>query len=99
MRIIGKRGYNVDYEVWNEYNHVPFNKDGGTVSDYVNMLKEVYQAIKSVSPNSMVWGMGGITTIANYYDWIEEFLKLGGAEFCDGLSVHPYQPGYKPNVA
>lgn len=94
-----KRGYNVDYEVWNEYNHIPFNKDAGTVSDYVNMLKEVYSAIKSVSPNSMVWGIGGVTTIANYYDWIEEFLKLGGAKYCDGLSVHPYQPGYKPKTA
>lgn len=85
-------GLNVEFEIWNEYNHIPFNKDEGTVQDYINMLKAVHDAIKRANPDAKIWGMGGITYIGNYYDWIEEFLKLGGQKYCDGLSIHPYTP-------
>lgn len=83
-------GFGAEFEVWNEYNHVPFNKDGGTVQDYINMLKKVYEAIKRANPDAKVWGIGGVTYIGNYYDWIEEFLQLGGQKYCDGFSIHPY---------
>lgn len=83
---------NACYEVWNEYNHVPFNKDNGTVSDYINLLKATYTKIKSIDPSATVYGMGGVTYIANLYDWIEEFLQLGGQQYCDGFSFHPYTP-------
>ena len=33
------KGQIYDFEVWNEYNHVPFNRDGGTVD-------ELYQYVK-----------------------------------------------------
>lgn len=80
------------YEVWNEYNHTPFNKDNGTVSDYINLLKATYTKIKSIDPDATVYGMGGVTYITNFYDWIEEFLQLGGQQYCDGFSFHPYTP-------
>lgn len=81
----------VCFEVWNEYNHIPFNPNG-SVEDYVNMLKATYNAVKSVNPNATVYGMGGITYISNMYEWAEEFLKLGGQNYCDGFSIHPYTP-------
>lgn len=80
------------YEVWNEYNHIPFNADNGSVSDYINLLKATYTKIKSIDPDATVYGMGGVTYIANLYDWIEEFLQLGGQQYCDGFSFHPYTP-------
>ena len=85
----------VVYQIWNEYNHDPFNRGKGTVSDYVNLLKASYTKIKSVNPNAKVYGMGGVTYIANLYDWVEEFFKLGGQNYCDGLTFHPYTPGKK----
>lgn len=86
------QGENVCFEVWNEYNLSGFNKNG-TVQDYVNMLKATYSAVKSVNPNATVYGMGGITYVSNMFEWIEEFLQLGGHNYCDGLSIHPYTPG------
>lgn len=88
---INALGAPAEYEVWNEYNHIPFNENG-TVKDYVNMLKETYPAIKKGDPDAFVWGMGGVTKIANLYEWIEEFLQLGGQNYCDGFSFHPYTP-------
>lgn len=87
------RGYDVDYMIWNEYNHVPFNPDGGTVDDYIRLQEACYKAIKAADPDAFVWGMGGITHIANYYDWMEEYLQKGGGESCDGFDIHPYAPG------
>jgi len=87
-----KRGYDVDYMIWNEYNHVPFNPDGGTVEDYIRLQKACYKEIKANDPDAVVWGMGGITHIANYFEWMEEFLQKGGADSCDGFDIHPYAP-------
>jgi len=83
------------YQIWNEYNHDPFNPGKGTVSDYVNLLKASYTKIKSVNPDAKVYGMGGVTFITNLYDWVEEFFKLGGQNYCDGLTFHPYTPTKK----
>lgn len=83
---------NVEFEVWNEINHVPFNSEGASVADYIELLKETYTSVKSVRPDAVIYGMGGITKIANMYEWIEEFLQLGGQNYCDGLSIHPYVP-------
>lgn len=91
-KIAKDNGIDAEFEIWNEYNHIPFNHDEGTVQDYINMLKTVHSAIKRANPDAKIWGMGGITYIGNYYDWIEEFLKLGGQKYCDGLSIHPYTP-------
>lgn len=81
------------YEIWNEYNHIPFNASGGTVDDYIEMLKTTGAAIKKVDPDAKIYGLGGVTVIANVYDWVEEFLQKGGQNYCDGFSFHPYTPG------
>jgi len=94
-----KRGYDVDYMIWNEYNHVPFNPDGGTVEDYIRLQEACYKAIKENDPDAFVWGMGGITHIANYFDWMEEFLEKGGGESCDGFDIHPYAPTQPAEVS
>lgn len=93
------KGQIYDFEVWNEYNHVPFNRDGGTVDDYINMLKATNEAIKKANPEAKVWGMGGITAISNIYTWVEEFCQKGGYKYCDGLSIHPYMPSNAPSDA
>lgn len=90
--VIDTKDENVEFEVWNEINHVPFNSEGATVAEYIELLKETYSVVKSIRPDATVYGMGGITKIANMYEWIEDFLKLGGQNYCDGLSIHPYVP-------
>lgn len=87
-------GRNVHYQIGNELNH-GFNTSGATVQEYVELLKVIYPALKAANPNGTVWGMSGVTYVGNYFDWIEEFLKLGGPEYCDGLDYHPYRPGVK----
>lgn len=81
------------YLIWNEYNHVPFNSSGGTVDDYIEILKAVGPAIKAVDPDAKIYGFGAITSISNVYDWAEEFLQKGGQNYCDGFTFHPYAPG------
>lgn len=81
------------YEVWNEYNLSGFNPNGGTVDDYIEMLKLTGEAIKKVDPDAKIYGLGGVTAVANVYDWVEEFLQKGGQNYCEGFTFHPYAPG------
>lgn len=86
-----------EVEIWNEYNLVgnaSFNPDGGTVQDYINMLKLTYSEIKKANSGVFVWGAGGICSLSTSgMPWLKEFFELGGPEYCDGISIHPYS-GY-----
>ena len=86
MKEVLPKGAKMEFEVWNEYDHKPFNRDGASVENYIEMLKQTYSAIKWVDSNAKVWGGGGGLT----YEWLDEFMKLGGYKYCDGLTFHPY---------
>ncbi|XHR27685.1 MAG: hypothetical protein ACFUZC_17310 [Chthoniobacteraceae bacterium] len=53
-------------------------------------LKPVYSAVKNVAPELPVLmnQTGDFDADGNGY--LGQFLKLGGAEFCDGVTYHPY---------
>lgn len=89
-----RSAYVNEIEIWNEYNLVGnanFNPDNGTVQDYINMLKATYREVKAANPNTFVWGAGGICSLPTTgMPWLEEFFKLKGADYCDGISIHPY---------
>ncbi len=74
-----------DVEVHNEYNAYG---GGAAPSYYYPLLKETYTAVKSVRDDVRVIGPAGVTIP---YDWIEELFKLGGLNYLDGVSVHPYR--------
>ncbi|MCY9665675.1 cohesin domain-containing protein [Paenibacillus alginolyticus] len=72
-------------EVWNEYNAFG---GGASASYYYPLLKETYNAVKELREDVRVIGPAGVTIP---YDWIEELFAMGGLNYLDGVSVHPYR--------
>lgn len=70
------------WEVMNEPNF------SMSAEDYAKLLKESYAVIKSADPEAQVLGPShcGISL-----EWIERFLKAGGAPYFDIFSVHDYE--------
>lgn len=76
------------FEIWNEYNHTPFNNNPEAGPEaYVKMLAAAYTAIKAENPEAVVIGM---STAGIDAAWQEEVYKLGGLSYCDVVSCHPY---------
>lgn len=79
------KGQTDTFEIWNEWNG-SFGGGYGT-SEYANMLKAAYPAIKEVQPDSRVV-MGA--TISTDLGWLEAVMKEAGPENFDIVSIHPY---------
>ncbi len=77
------------FDLWNEWNTPIGRTTPGTPDDYIALARRVYPAMKAESPEVVVLS-GGITSAALRDGWLERFIALGGLEFVDGLSVHPY---------
>ncbi len=73
------------WEVWNEPDNPYFWN--GSVADYVNLLRETYNTIKSVDPAAVV--MNGASSNLDL-NWFNQFLDQGGAQYADILGFHPY---------
>lgn len=78
-------------EIWNEPNNAGFNGglDGATqMSTYTNLAKACYPAIKAKYPEMKVtiFGMAGADIPK-----VTEAMELGIYDYCDSVSVHPYQ--------
>jgi hypothetical protein len=73
------------WEVWNEPD-VPYFWSG-SVSDYLTLLRETYNTIKSVDPSAIV--MNGACSNLDL-NWFNQFLDQGGAKYTDVLAFHPY---------
>ncbi len=77
-------------EVYNEFNIMGDFGDGpadNLPSYYYELLKTSYQTIKAANPNTIV--IGGVVA-HNDWSWMEELFQLGGLQYMDILSVHPY---------
>lgn len=79
-------------EVWNEYY-------GGFTSGvcsqsakcYANMLAATYPKVKAAAPEMTLVGASSFKVPL---DWFEELFQLGGLNYLDAISVHPYRaPG------
>lgn len=79
----------VTFEVTNEYDFV------GTTEEYFALLKKAYTAVKAANPDAKVFGM--VTSSANT-NWMREVLDMGGAEYLDGISFHPYAWDFSPEA-
>lgn len=107
--IADRYGAQLDYEIYNEYNH-PSGFAMGTcgnqvVTCYLPMLQAAEAAIHTEAPTAKVtltgmaglspnW-LGGDTLVApadNFisYDWLQEFLDNGGANYVDVFNIHNY---------
>jgi hypothetical protein len=91
------------WEIWNEPTESNFYYGyfNGSVSSYIEMLKEAYQIIKLTSPNSTVIGFGGLhmysgdntTVVDNGLAFAEQVVLQRGLEYCDAISLHAYPWG------
>lgn len=73
------------FEIWNEWNGSFGNGLG--VKEYYALLQAAYKAVKEANPNATV--LGGAVA-ASDYGWLGELLKLGGGDYMDAISFHPY---------
>ncbi len=85
-------------EVYNEFNGSFGSRGNGLAGSrpdsYVKMLKKTYETIKDQYPDVTVVGMA---TAGTPLDWIEEVFKLGGLDYMDVVSIHPYQSQRPPD--
>ncbi|MCX7969632.1 MAG: glycosyl hydrolase [Armatimonadetes bacterium] len=82
------------WEVWNEPN-IGFWQPKPNPEDYTNLLKTVYETVKSVDLQAAVVG---VCTAGTDLGFIEEVLKRGGGKFMDAISVHPYRYPRSPEA-
>jgi polysaccharide biosynthesis protein PslG len=80
------------FEVWNEWSHGTGTTTGnkkGDAGQYIALLRASYKAIKAQSPNVVV--IGGVTGSGSKDTaWTQQFVALGGLDFLDAFSMHPY---------
>ncbi|AJY74277.1 OmpL47-type beta-barrel domain-containing protein [Paenibacillus beijingensis] len=78
-------------EIWNEFNLPFFGGKGPAASRadmYFELLKKGYEAVKSVRPDLNVVGAA---TAGIPHEWLTDVFELGGLNYMDTLSVHPYR--------
>ncbi|OPA73585.1 hypothetical protein BVG16_27630 [Paenibacillus selenitireducens] len=78
-------------EMWNEFNLPYFGGNGPAASRadvYFNVLKKGYEASKLIRPDLNVVG-GATSGIPE--EWLKDLFDLGGLNYMDALSVHPYR--------
>lgn len=79
-------------EAYNEFNG-GFGKRGNSPANsqpeyYYKLLKKTYETVKAKHPDFPVIG---IVASEDAMDWIEEVFRLGGLQYMDAVSVHPYR--------
>ena len=74
-------------ELWNEPNLQNFNTYMRSPTEYTEMAKEAYTAIKAANPDVKVcvWSTAQIPK-----GWIEESIEAGILDYSDAVTVHPY---------
>ena len=79
-------------ELFNEWNHSGFSPFDQSADGYLEYCKAAYPVIKAAARdagreiNVLAGGSAGFAS-----NWIRRFIELGGLDYCDGLSYHPYQ--------
>lgn len=86
----------INYELWNEYN-LNNERYGTSYEDYVKMAKVVYPIVKEINPDAKLYVLatGNNSTVREY---VEECFKLGIGDYCDGVSIHPYNITEAPDT-
>lgn len=80
-------------EVWNEFNHPPFNNGrcGMTAACYMELLAPTADKVRAEHPGTLVVGPAN----ARQDDaFLTELYKAGGLNYLDVISFHPYEEGY-----
>lgn len=77
-------------EVYNEWNYSRFcpGPAASKPESYLPLLKSTYKSIKSVRSDVKVVGC---STSLLPWQWLDRLFELGGLNYMDVVSVHPYQ--------
>lgn len=78
------------YEIWNEPNLMGtggFNYNYATPTQYAELCKATYTAVKKANPNVKI---GVWSTAQIPLGWIEETMQAGILDYCDVVTIHPY---------
>ncbi len=77
-------------EIGNEFNgsFVTGPATDNREEHYAALLREVYHKVKQVAPEMPVLG-GAAHSVP--IGWFQELIKLGAADYMDGIVVHPYR--------
>jgi hypothetical protein len=98
-QVLGRYGKQIEWvEVYNEYNIPNFCKGPADCkpSNYFEMLKKTHEAVKQVRPDVTVVGCA---TAGVPWPWLEEVFRLGGLNYMDVVSIHPYHQPHPPEGA
>lgn len=75
------------FEVWNEPNLINFNSNYASATQYAELCKATYTEVKKANPNVKV---GVWSTAQIPIGWIEETINAGILDYCDVVTIHPY---------
>lgn len=79
-------------EVYNEFDLPTYGDRGDGPADaradyYYSLLKQTYQTVKAAKPDISV--VGPVTPLD--WNWLEQLFQMGGLNYMDVISVHPYR--------
>jgi len=74
--------------VWNEWDMNAAGPSNYTPDSYLALLKATYTKLKANHPGLTV--VGGGDNDVNQQAWFQTFCQLGGLEYLDVVSIHPY---------
>lgn len=85
-----------DIEVYNEFDHI-FNSGlcGPTPACYMDMLVATAKKVKAKTPEAVVVAPGN-AGMGLKLDSLQQFFDLGGLEYTDVVSAHPYVQPHPP---
>ncbi|MGW6280671.1 sugar-binding protein [Kribbella sp. NPDC055071] len=87
------------YELWNEWNWRDQNGPAGaTAENYVALLKMVSAAVRAKHPDVKLTGPS-LAVIADWQTWFTRFADLGGLDYVDAITIHPYVQPSDPEAS
>ncbi|PKG23715.1 GH39 family glycosyl hydrolase [Niallia nealsonii] len=95
VKTVGERykGKITAYEIWNEVNIKGFYS--GSIEELVTLTKEANYILKKIDPNIIIVSPGMANGMEGVH-FLEAYLKAGGIQFVDAISVHLYVNPYPP---
>jgi hypothetical protein len=87
------------YELWNEWNlRDPNGAAKASPENYVALLKMVSAAVRAKHPDVKLTGPS-LAVINDWQGWFTKFADLGGLDYVDAVTIHPYVQPLDPEAS
>lgn len=87
------------YELWNEWNlRDPNGAAKASPENYVALLKMVSTAVRAKHPDVKLTGPS-LAVINDWQGWFTKFADLGGLDYVDAVTIHPYVQPLDPEAS